>query len=458
MSLQQENSLKHQQIASSSLSSPLQHVTIIPVILLIVCIGVLLYPSYYSTDFDVHRNWLSITRHLPLTDWYFDNQQGQTVHTLDYPPTFAYFEAFLSNNYISRNLLEAMGLVDGRCFQILPDSNNRVSDSCIAFHRSTVIISYAVYFIAVMSVAKVVSNAAGGERSTSPSEAKAELVNTITMTLLIFNPGLIFLDFVHFQYNGLLLGILILSLSSITHAAINPQRFLHYDIIGAVLFAFLLGMKHLYLSLAPLYFIYLLRHYCFIKKNYYDKDNNRCQMDKRNESEKENNSSSQPSKEQASLCFQFSLLRFLLLSLVTLLILLLPYVPFFIFTSSPIKQMKQIFSRLFPFGRGLVHDYWAGNIWALYLFLSKGFRFLNNRGYFWQPHYLLTSDGELPNITPAFSAILSLLSLLPALYCAYKVATKSLEKPLESPLFFLHATVSFSVQFLFLPLNTNTVA
>lgn len=36
------------------------------------CLKMALAPAYFSTDHDVHQNWLRITACKPLEEWYFD--------------------------------------------------------------------------------------------------------------------------------------------------------------------------------------------------------------------------------------------------------------------------------------------------------------------------------------------------------------------------------------------------
>ncbi len=65
---------------------------------------------------------------------------------------------------------------------------------------------------------------------------------------------LVIVDHLHFQYNGFLLGILLISLSYLEEGK---------DLIGGFFFAVLLCFKHLFAVAAPVYFVYLLRHYCW---------------------------------------------------------------------------------------------------------------------------------------------------------------------------------------------------
>lgn len=68
--------------------------------LISLSLKLLWFKTYFSTDFEVHRNWKSIVYSLELDKWFrfisFRYLEDSSPWTLDYPPLFAWFELVLS--------------------------------------------------------------------------------------------------------------------------------------------------------------------------------------------------------------------------------------------------------------------------------------------------------------------------------------------------------------------------
>ncbi|CAM9225291.1 unnamed protein product, partial [Heterosigma akashiwo] len=259
----------------------------------------LLFPTYKSTDFEVHRNWLAITYSLPLKDWYFEDT---SQWTLDYPPFFAYFEWVLS---------QFAQLIDPKIVTTL-SSEPYDTPQTVLFQRTTVILSDILLLIGCVKAAS--------------SFAQTPLQRLVCTGLILLSPVLFMIDHIHFQYNGFLLGILLLSLGCLGD---------NQPVIGGALYAALLMLKHLYLPLAPLYFLYLLRNYVLADTW-------------------GNGAASKAT-------------RLVLLGGAVLAVFAAALGPVLLAGGSPLAAAAQLAARLFPFQRGLVHAYWAPNAWALYL-------------------------------------------------------------------------------------------
>jgi len=132
------------------------------------------------------------------------------------------------------------------------------------------------------------------------------------------------IDHIHFQYNGFLYGLLILSIVLAQQQSTLLQ--------SGLLFAALLCFKHIYLYLAPAYFVYLLRAYCLHPR----------------------------------LLFRIQFTNCVKLGLGIIAIFAAAFGPFAYW-----GQIPQLLSRLFPFSRGLCHAYWAPNVWAMYSFSDR---------------------------------------------------------------------------------------
>ena len=252
----------------------------------------LFLPAYRSTDFEVHRNWLAITYSLPLSEWYTDDT---SQWTLDYPPFFAWWEWLLSQIAV---------LVDPG--MVVVSNLNYASYATIVFQRLSVIVGDLVLAFGV----KTCHSAAV---KIHPGVAQGQM-----QILILANAGLVMVDHIHFQYNGFLFGFLLHSMGCIMQG--------HF-ISGAFWFAVLLNLKHIYLYCAPVYFIYLLRHFCLAPET----------------------------------SLWTSLLRLISLAVTVISVFAASFGPF-IYKG----RLINVLQRLFPFKRGLCHAYWAPNAWALY--------------------------------------------------------------------------------------------
>lgn len=119
---------------------------------------------------------------------------------------------------------------------------------------------------------------------------------------------------------------------------VQQQKFLK----GAFLYSCLLNFKHIYLYAALAFLAYILKQYVL---------------------KAENN--------------QQRLARLAKVGIVTVLPFVAAFLPFVL--SGGLEQVTQILSRLFPFQRGLIHEYWAPNFWALYHFADKLINLLLSR-------------------------------------------------------------------------------
>lgn len=356
-------------------------------LLVSISIKCLLCPSYRSTDFDVHRNWKSIVSQLPLNKWYFENT---CEWTLDYPPFFAYFEYILS-----------------RCAQILmPDTDmlrieksHQAADSTVQFMRASVVFSDMVLVYAIWNYCYI--------------RKCSRTATALSIILVVLNGGLLLIDHVHFQYNGMLMGVLILCCSC---------AYTRNYIAMAVLFCLLVLSKHLFAPFALIFAAYLIKKYCIF---------------------------SGPVNAPGSVVAvsgSFSVRKFLQLLNIALCALLLAFGPFIwsqfkddlsgfghdrrnsylsLLYGAATIQLRQMGTRLFPFGRGLLHAYPAANIWVLYYALDRLVLVIGRRfGLSFEAQELSFTSGIVtdiaPNVFPKVTAVhclsLVVVALTPVLY------------------------------------------
>ncbi|KAK5174149.1 Glucosyltransferase-like protein [Saxophila tyrrhenica] len=208
---------------------------LLPCILMVVglfrwCTGIWPYSGFRKPpmhgDFEAQRHWMELTTNLPLTHWYFHNLEWWG---LDYPPLTAYHSWLLGKvGALIRPEWFALYLSRG-----MDDLDLKV------FMRATVIISeYLVYIPAVIICVR--------------HFAKLYHINSwessIALTAILMQPATILIDHGHFQYNTVMLGFVVATISSMLAGR---------ALWSCVFFVGALGFKQMALFYAPAVAAYL---------------------------------------------------------------------------------------------------------------------------------------------------------------------------------------------------------
>ncbi|KAI7302015.1 ALG6, ALG8 glycosyltransferase [Hortaea werneckii] len=177
-------------------------------------------------DFEAQRHWMELTVNLPTTYWYFHDLEWWG---LDYPPLTAYHSWILGQlgSWLDPHWF-ALYLSRG-----LDDAGLKV------FMRASVVVSeYAVYVpAAVLCVRQL---------------ARLHNINTwessIALGAIMMQPATILIDHGHFQYNTVMLGLILATMASML--AGKPMW-------SCVFFVATLGFKQMGLFYAPAVAAYL---------------------------------------------------------------------------------------------------------------------------------------------------------------------------------------------------------
>ncbi|KAH9947579.1 glycosyltransferase family 57 protein [Amylocystis lapponica] len=292
-------------------------------------------------DYEAQRHWMELTIHLPLRQWYTYDLQ---YWGLDYPPLTAYVSW----------LCGIIGSwIDPTWFALDKSRGIETASSKIYMRASVLALDTLVYIPALLMFVR----AWQGSRSSRTQH--------LALLTLFLHPALLLVDFGHFQYNSVMLGLTLLSANFFA---------IGQDLLGAFFFVLSLGFKQMALYYAPAVGSYLLGKCLYLG-----------------------------SVEGPKL-----FIRLGIVTVATFLLLFLPFLPPF----SPLGAILDPITRIFPFNRGLFEDKVA-NFWCA-----------TNVAFKWKQW---ASHGVLVKLSTAFTAAGFLPGVVGLIYGGYKMQVKPTE-------------------------------
>ncbi|XP_076580357.1 dolichyl pyrophosphate Man9GlcNAc2 alpha-1,3-glucosyltransferase [Chaetodon auriga] len=179
-------------------------------------------------DYEAQRHWQEVTYNLPVHEWYFNTTENDLNYWgLDYPPLTAYHSLICA--YIAK-------IINPEWVE-LHKSRGYESPAHKLFMRATVLVADLFIYIPAVVLYCLYLTEGSSKKKVS------------TLFCFLLYPGLILIDYGHFQYNGVSLGFALWGVLALG---------LGWDVLGSVAFCLALNYKQMELYHALPFFCYLL--------------------------------------------------------------------------------------------------------------------------------------------------------------------------------------------------------
>ncbi|XP_051160400.1 dolichyl pyrophosphate Man9GlcNAc2 alpha-1,3-glucosyltransferase [Leptopilina boulardi] len=194
-------------------------------------------PPMYG-DYEAQRHWQEITVNLPIEEWYKNSTDNNLDYWgLDYPPLTAY-HSFLLGKIAQKIDSKYITLHDSRGFESFDHK---------LFMRLTVFL--ADLFICLPAILYFIFTFIEKKIKEETNLIYQFSTRVSLLAVILFYPGLILIDYGHFQYNSISLGLFVAGLGSILNNSLN---------LGSFLFILALNYKQMELYHALPFFVYIL--------------------------------------------------------------------------------------------------------------------------------------------------------------------------------------------------------
>lgn len=301
-------------------------------------------PPMYG-DYEAQRHWMEITYNLPVSEWYINSTQNDLLYWgLDYPPLTAY-HSYLYGFIASIICPESVALHASRGYE---------TDHHKLFMRYSVLLADILTFIPAVYIFFIV---AAKDDPIKPDRfilgEKYIFSKWVYICLALYYPGIILIDYGHFQYNCISLGLYLMSVALLRR----------HEILSSFVFCLAFNYKQMELYHALPFFFY------FLGKFFHNYRRRSATTAVRN---------------------------LFIIVLVVLFAFILVWIPFI----SDSGLLLSVLKRIFPVTRGVFEDK-VSNFWCIFNIIYK-FRSKHSNETMFVSCLFLTAISLLPSVVNLF--------------------------------------------------------